>query len=314
MQVECYTAAAEDEWNDFVRSSRNGTFLFHRDYMEYHRDRFQDHSLLIRDQKGTLSALLPANRNGSTLESHGGLTYGGLVVGDRIKTVQMLQALDAILKHLATSGLHRIVYRAVPHIYHRRPAEEDLYALHRRGAKVVDRNVLSVVAPAARVPLQSRRKRSLKKAEKAGLRVSESSELESYWSLLTEVLRTTYDSRPVHSLEEIERLQARFPGNIRLFSCHREDTLLAGVLVYEDAMVARSQYIASSGPGKRHNALDLVFQLLLETIYSTKPFFDFGSSAGDSEHGLNVGVLGYKESWGARAVVQDTYELAVPHH
>jgi hypothetical protein len=79
MQVERYTPALQTLWDDFVRSSKNGTFLLERGYMDYHADRFADHSLLVRDDEGTLLAVLPTNADGPRLASHGGLTYGGFI-------------------------------------------------------------------------------------------------------------------------------------------------------------------------------------------------------------------------------------------
>src|SRR5689334_12021295 len=83
MRVERFTVATRSSWDQFVRSSKNGTFLFLRDYMEYHQDRFEDHSLIVRaeGEPGPVIGLLPANRRGGVLESHGGLTYGGVVSG-----------------------------------------------------------------------------------------------------------------------------------------------------------------------------------------------------------------------------------------
>lgn len=311
VRVERFSPAEKEEWDDFVGRSRNGTFLFHRDYMEYHSDRFEDHSLLFRENGGRLVALLPAHRRDTVLESHGGLTYGGFVVDTRIRLVPMLELLDAGLEYLGSHAFSRLVYRAVPHIYHRSPAEEDLYCLTRRGARLVDRTALSVVASQARLPLQDRRKRALRKARREGLFARESDDLEGYWALLSQVLWTTYRSRPVHALAEIELLKERFPQNIRLFCCYLKETMLAGVLVYESETVARTQYLAASDQGKRLNALDLVLELLMEEVYRHKPFLDFGSSAGASESGLNEGVIEYKESWGARVVTQDTYELDI---
>ena len=77
-EITRYTAAQSAEWNEFVERSKNGTFLFHRSYMDYHADRFTDHSLMVWN-KGRLSALLPANEHDGTLYSHQGLTYGGLI-------------------------------------------------------------------------------------------------------------------------------------------------------------------------------------------------------------------------------------------
>ena len=40
IEVTRYTARQSAEWNEFVERSKNGTFLFHRSYMDYHADRF----------------------------------------------------------------------------------------------------------------------------------------------------------------------------------------------------------------------------------------------------------------------------------
>ncbi len=56
-----YTLNKQTEWDDFVKVSKNGTFLFLRAYMDYHSDRFQDHSLMFYNEKNKLIAVLPAN-------------------------------------------------------------------------------------------------------------------------------------------------------------------------------------------------------------------------------------------------------------
>ncbi|HSS50942.1 MAG TPA: GNAT family N-acetyltransferase [Thermoanaerobaculia bacterium] len=312
--VERFTGEARGPWDDFVRDSRNGTFLFLRDYMEYHRDRFEDHSLIVRDvrEQGTILALLPASRRGDVLDSHGGLTYGGIVSNAAMTAPKMLEAFDAILEHLRQESFTRLRYRAVPHIYHRAPAEEDLYALARHGASLVHRTVLSVLDSRHPVAAQERRRRGVRKALAAGLACRETDDLEAYWSLLTRVLQETYGARPVHSLAEIELLRWRFPRNIRLFGCFQGASLVAGVVVYESPTVARAQYIAASQAGKDLAALDLLFHVLLREVYPDKPYFDLGTSESADGRDLNRGVLEFKESLGARTVVVDTYELQIP--
>jgi hypothetical protein len=311
LRVERFTSAVRGEWDDLVRKSRNGTFLFLRDYMEYHQDRFEDHSLLIGEERGSVIALLPASRRGELLESHGGLTYGGVVSDASMTASKMLEVFDAILAYLRRESFALLRYRAVPHIYHRVPAEEDLYALTRHGARVVRRATLSVLDARHPVPAQDRRRRGLRKAHAAGLVCRESDDLAAYWSLLSTALQETYGAKPVHSLEEITLLQRRFPRNIRLFGCFHGASLVAGVLVYETPTVARSQYIAASETGKRLAALDLLFQYLLREVYPEKAYFDLGTSESIDGCDLNRGVIEFKESLGARTVIQDTYELPV---
>jgi hypothetical protein len=312
MRVERFTGAARGLWDEFVRKSKNGTFLFLRDYMEYHQDRFEDHSLMLREERGGPPvALLPASRLGEVLESHSGLTYGGVVSDAAMTAAKMLEVFDALREYLLRESFALLRYRAVPHIYHRAPAEEDLYALARNGAHVVRRATLSVIDARHPVAAQSRRRRGERRARAAGLVCRESDDLVAYWSLLTGVLRETYGALPVHSLAEIGLLQERFPRNIRLFGCYQEASLLGGVLVYESPTVARAQYIAASEAGKRLAALDLLFDFLLREVYRDKPYFDLGTSESADGRDLNQGVIEFKESLGARTVVQDIYELPV---
>ena len=87
--IRRYTPADKRIWDLYVAKSKNATFLFRRDYMDYHSDRFADYSLLFF--KGSrLYALLPANIEGDTLFSHHGLTYGGLIMDKEVCTADVL--------------------------------------------------------------------------------------------------------------------------------------------------------------------------------------------------------------------------------
>ena len=114
-EIERYTDAQAGEWNAFVRSSKNGTFLFDRGYMDYHADRFADASLMCR-RDGRLYALLPANRDGDALYTHQGLTYGGLVTGAEATAAGVLHLLAQMNARWRSEGVRRGVYQPVPYI------------------------------------------------------------------------------------------------------------------------------------------------------------------------------------------------------
>jgi hypothetical protein len=311
IELERYDESQTSAWDDFVRASTNGTFLFLRGYMDYHRDRFEDGSLVARRERGgPLLALLPANVAGGVLESHGGLSYGGWVWGVGMTATLMLELFAKLREYLAAQALPLLRYRPVPHVYHRAPAEEDLYALARAGARLVARAPLSVVDRRRPLAWQSRRRRGVRRARAAGLVCHETADLAGYWELLSRMLRDTYGARPAHSLDEMVALQRRLPAHIRLFGCYAGEQMLAGVLVYVHDTVARAQYIAASAEGKRAAALDLLFEHLLAEAFADKAWFDLGTSEG-AAGGLNEGVVEFKESLGAHLVAQDTYELAV---
>lgn len=301
----------KNKWDDFVRTSKNGTFLFYRDYMEYHGDRFADNSLIVFDDREQIVALLPANKSGTVLTSHGGLTYGGFITDARMKTHLMLDAFDCVLVRLKELGFTKFVYKCVPHIYHRLPAEEDGYALFRHDAVIVRRDVSCAVRQALKIPYQERRRRAIKKASTHGLVCRASDDYAAYWRVLEENLQTSHGAKPVHSLAEIEKLRRLFPDNIKLFAAFAGDEMIAGTVIYESAEVAHAQYIASSEYGKSLGGLDLLFHHLLGEVFADKTYFDFGISTERSGKYLNKGLIEFKEGFGGKAVTYDFYEIAV---
>ena len=309
VDVQRYQSSDSGAWNDFVRASKNGTFLFDRGYMDYHSNRFVDHSLVLRSEDGRILALLPATERSNELHSHAGLTYGGLILGNATGSVAAIEMIEAIRAYLATHGLAVLHYKTIPSIYHQQPAEEDRYALFRAGAALTRRDVLSVVPREDRLKYQERRARGGRSATKAGAEVVESRDFEPFWRVLEVTLRERFGVSPVHSLEEIVLLHGRFPESIRLFEAPVEGQTAAGCVVFETARVAHVQYIAASESGKKINALDAVFDHLLRNIYPDKHFFDFGISNEEAGRVLNKGLVEHKEGFGARTIVHDYYAL-----
>src|SRR5687767_4957765 len=127
-RIERYDSSQAKMWDEFVRVSKNGTFLFVRDYMDYHSDRFPDYSFIVWGDNA-VQALLPATRVEATLVSHSGLTYGGLVFGHDMSLEGMLELFPILRSELVRLGLETLVYKTIPHIYHSSPAEEDRYCL-----------------------------------------------------------------------------------------------------------------------------------------------------------------------------------------
>jgi len=307
--IQRYKPENKSVWDDFVRESKNGTFLFLRDYMDYHADRFPDFSLLGYDEQGELVGILPATLSGSQLSSHAGLTYGGVVYGVRMKTELMLDFFDSMKTLLRSQGIEKLFYKAIPHIYHRLPSEEDLYALFRNQALLVRRDLSSTVVLRDRLSLTKGRRYALKQAQTNDLVVARSYDFISFMQLEASALEEKYGVGPVHSGAEMTQLAATFPDNIKLFTVHQHNQLLAGVLVYENPKVVHAQYIAANETGKRLGALDLIIDSLLESYSSTKHYFDFGISTENGGQVLNSGLVQNKESFGGRAIVHDFYEL-----
>lgn len=307
-EVRRYTPDKANEWNRFVTASKNGTFLFDRQFMDYHADRFTDCSLMIyRDN--ALYALLPANVKDDVLTSHGGLTYGGLVMSCRCSAKGVQEVFAAMNTYLADQGVRRVVYKAIPWIYHQLPAEEDLYALtsicH---ARLIIRDISSAVLGDRPVKFSESRKSGLRKALRMGLTVRESEDFATFWQILNANLTAKYGVRPVHSVSELELLHGHFPQGIRLYMVYDGETPLGGTLLFLTPQVLHTQYISATAEGKAHGAIDLLFNHLINEVYTDYRYIDFGKSTVSDSADLNEQLIFQKEGFGARAVCYDTYE------
>jgi len=307
-EVKRYTPADAEAWNRFVDDSKNGTFLFDRRFMDYHQDRFCDHSLVVwRD--GRLYALLPANQQGDVLVSHGGLTYGGLVMSRHCSAQGVLDAFVAMNAYLREHGFRRVVYKAIPFIYHQLPAEEDLYALtavcH---ARLTIRDISSALVAHRHLKFTESRRSGLRKALKAGLQVRESTDIDAFWQILHDNLMSKYAVRPVHTADELHLLRSRFPDQIRQWMVFDGTTPVGGTLLFLTPQVLHTQYISANSYGKQHGALDLLFDHLINHVYADYPYIDFGKSTVSDSADLNGQLIFQKEGFGGRAVCYDTYE------
>jgi hypothetical protein len=309
LEIVRYTSDKVREWNQFVVQSKNGTFLFDRSYMDYHSDRFHDHSLMCYID-GRLMAVLPANASGDVLYSHQGLTYGGLVMSSQLTITGTMTLLREMNELLRGEGFRRVVYKAIPWIYHRLSAEEDLYALyHECKARIVARDYSTNIFLGANLRWERVRRRGIVRAERAGLHVETSDNYADFWQVLTDNLGTKYGVRPVHSLAEIELLHGRFPDNIVLYQAVRDGEVLGGVVLYVSPQVVHAQYSSATPEGKSLGAIDLIYDRIMHHDYKDYPYFDFGRSTENADgSGLNETLVFQKEGFGARGLCYDIYQ------
>ncbi len=306
-----YSSEYKEQWDKCVAHSKNATFLFYRDYMDYHSHRFDDFSLIFR-HKGKIEAVLPGNRVADTLYSHQGLTYGGLVMSPRIKGRRVLGLFKALNRYLADNGIKRVVYKKVPWIYSVIPSEEDLYALWKIcGARIEGRNLSSAIRIKNKSRWEESRMSGLRKAAAHGLAVEQSTDFDGFWRILTDNLNTRHHVTPVHSVDEILTLANRFPDNIKLYIARCGAEPVGGVVVYINYPVVHTQYISATPEGKKCGAIDAVIYHLLTREFTDYEYLDFGQSTERHGEVLNESLLFQKEGFGGRGVCYDIYSYPV---
>ena len=307
LEIVRYTPDQKQAWNDFVRRSKNGTFLLDRNYMDYHADRFTDHSLMVY-RRDKLYALLPGNIAGDTFYSHQGLTYGGFIMSDKTVAADVVQLFRLLNDQFRREGIRKVIYKPTPWIYHRQPSEEDLYAVVEVCGATVSRGLSSTISRDYQNKWYRIRECGARHAKQLGLTVEETEDYKPFWQVLSNNLRERYGLNPVHTVEEIEMLHRRMPDHIRLVVVREGDETIGGTVLYVSDRVVHSQYIAASPKGKQVHALDLLFDVVIRKALASHPYFDFGISTEKRGTYLNEHLIYQKEGFGGRGVCYDWYE------
>ena len=292
-----------------------------RDYMEYHADRFDDYSLMYYKDDALLS-LMPANRKGEALWSHQGLTYGGFVLNKKVHTAELGEMFEKTMQLLHEAGIKEWYYKQMPTIYHKQPSEDDSYWLWRYGAETIECNLMSAIYLHSYLHISPSRRNNSNKLKREGWKIvegeteeEEQALLEEFWKILTRNLHDKYDSKPVHTLEEMKRLQESFPGNIRCIGViSPEGTMEGGTVIYLSEQVARTQYMSASPRGKKSKAMDLLITEIIKAFewVDDCDVIDFGTSMEDDKVHLKKPLVQQKEGFGARGIACRLYKLTIP--
>ncbi len=283
--------------------------------MEYHQDRLEDFSLLIFDEDQQLMAILPANKVDNTLFSHQGLTYGGILLDEKIKLSDCISITKSVFEYLSAFGFKKLIFKEVPTIYHQLPSDELQYLMFVLQGNLVRRDVLSVLDLKSQFVFSRDRKNGIKRGLKNNLIVKEEADFKSFWNeILIPNLALKHQAKPVHTLEEIQYLYSKFPNNIRQFNVYQNDKIVAGTTVFESKLVAHSQYISGNSDKNELGSLDFLHDYLISNVFKDKKYFDFGISNENQGKNINEGLMYWKESFGARSITQDFYEVPIENH
>jgi len=313
LQVVPFRRQDSERWDRLVENAPMATFLHTRRFLAYHGDRFEDASLLVNDDRSALRAVLPAAldpADAGRVVSHPGATYGGLVHDGTLYADGVRDALSAACAHYAESGLRSFRYKPVPHIYHLSPSEDDVWALSDLGARRARCDLSCAIDLAARRPPSERRRRSLRKASRSGIQVTDDPALMSaFWPVLEATLDRRYATAPVHSLEEIQLLRERFPETIRVVAGLDQDELVAGIVLFATPRVFLIHDMATTENGMRVGATDAVAERCIDLAAEEGVrYFDFGTSMEDRGPRLQIGLHRFKAEFGGGGVVVESYE------
>jgi len=308
------------EWDALVAASHAGTFLHTRKFLNYHNDRFQDKSLVLRSDAGKLLAILPAALNpqdDKQVVSHPGATFGGLLFQGR-GSYEFVEALmSRAVGFYRHHGFRSFLYKTVPTPFHVRLMELDKYYLWRNGASLVRRDLWNVVLLNDHRKLSKGRKWGINRKQKEEFTIARSvlsADIDAFHQVLTACLEQRHSAEPVHSAEEMRVLMDKFPDAIELWLIRDPcNQVLAGVWIFNaNGHCPHSQYIATTEAGRESCAGDILIGHVIDLMTEKgASHFSFGSSTEDQGKHLNSGLFTYKSGYGVGSIVHDFYQMAL---
>ncbi|HZY78375.1 MAG TPA: GNAT family N-acetyltransferase [Cyclobacteriaceae bacterium] len=308
ISLKRYSPNDKQTWNNFVSEAKNATFLFNRDYVDYHSDRFIDHSLLVYSGDN-LEALFVANEDGNTIHSHAGLTYGGMILLPDVRLEEVASIFYHVLKYYKEQSFSSIQYKTFPSYFTTYPAYEDEYVLFLLNAELTKREASCVISRSEPMSYRNNREKSVRDSKAIPYKINIATDPTKFWrDVLEPNLFERYSAKPVHTPQEMKLLMERFPTNIKLYEIY-DDELLAGAVIYEMPNAVQAQYLSATPTGRKNGALDFLIDHLVTNVYQDKDYFSLGTSNEDEGRSLNRGLMSWKEGFGARTRVHDFYRI-----
>lgn len=309
--VRPYQPKDFDSWNTFIGKAKNATFLFHRDFMEYHKDRFHDFSLIVEEDTKWV-AVLPANRVGDIVYSHQGLTYGGLVYDEKLNTDEVDIVFSNLVLFLKENKIETLFYKPIISIYSKKSSLEMDYILFQKKAVLYRKDLNLAIDFGTEFKISKSKMKHFRRISDLDIEIRKENLFATFWDkVLVPRLNEKHNTNPVHTKEEIQQLANKFPKNIIQYNAYFEDEIVAGITLFHFGNAVKSQYGATTSQGEKLRALDFLFINLITEFKDKVSFFDMGTVTENNEKGYNPGLLKQKEELGCSVYNQDFYSLSI---
>jgi len=307
--VKKYTASYYDIWNTFIKESKQATFLFHRDFIEYHSDRFIDFSLMVF-KNNELLCTIPANRVENELHSHQGLTYGGIFISEEANMILTKEILDAVFSFIKSQGIKKLVLKKMASFY--RSYSVNLWDFITKNYKpklIINQKLLCI--DYSDYKIHKTKLKHYRKGLKQELVIKKELSFKAFWNkVLLPCLLTKHNSKPVHSLKEIEYLHSLFPENILQYNVYIEDEIVAGITLFDKGDIVKSQYGAATSLGEKTYALDFLFvHLIMFYAKKHKNYFSMGTISTKNEQGYSLGLQNQKMELGCKEYPFEFFQI-----
>ncbi|MEG0408747.1 MAG: GNAT family N-acetyltransferase [Bacilli bacterium] len=322
MKIVKYNDKYENSWDRFViDESCNGTILQTRKFLNYHpRGRFTDESLMFI-QGTSLFAVLPANKykenEKNILYSHGGSTFGGLILNSASKRIDVLEEIINLFdEYLVENNYYKIVLKQTSNLYSKNESSIIDYFLVKNNYRIslelgyyihfldYNNDILSNYS--------SSRRRLTRKAFENKFefrKLKNDDEIKIFYSILLNNYEK-FNNVPVHNFEEILLLKNEILKNhIGFYGVFLEEKMVGGSMVfYFDRKIFHTQYLAANQDFLSKNPNEYLYTMLINEAKKTNfEYISFGTSVLNNGEVLNKSLAVFKSGFGTKEYINTTF-------
>ena len=309
MKVDRYCSKRERQWDEFCGVA-GGVSLQTRSFLDYHGDRFEDFRGF--GERGGFKFIFPANVVDSTVYSHAGSTFGGMICAEDYLSIA--DYYSSLLEFYRSEGITRVEVKYCPSVFTLRD-DAQLYVLQCL-SESVEVKIGSFIELDRPIKYHQKKRNSLNRAKKNDLRCSmlEVGAVSLFYDLIIDNLAERHDTSPVHSLNELLDLNGRLGNGSRFYGAFdAAGILVAGVwLIAYKAGIWHTQYISSGDEGRKSGAVDLLMDhIVCELVKEGCEILSFGVSNYPGEKRVNEGLFRFKSRFGAKSCVNPTFSITL---
>ena len=299
-----------DEWDSFIEHSKGSTLHSYRKFLNYHKDKFQDSSLMFY-HNNNLVAVLPGVLLENSFISHPGASYGGLIYKEGLKIDTLYKIHEEILNYSKENKVHKIEFRFPYSIISKHYFDSYKYILHSH-SPIIYREVsqfIDLTKFKEEKSFSDNFKRILNK--NYNLKTSEAKnekDIENFYNILCDNL-LKHDTEPTHTLSELKFILKNLASQSRLFVTKDTNSnivsgsfalLLNDVTPHLFYLCTDNSYLSKSP--------------LVKTIYDVSKYFklkdscylNLGISTENRGQILNYGLNNFKEKFNTQGTFRET--------
>ena len=243
MIIEKYKSSLEAEWDNFLSSNNSSSTLFHEmKFLSYHKDKFEDSSVIIRNNNKEIVGVFPSAFLNNNIISHPGSSYGGFIFNPNLSLNEIFEYIDGTIDfYFNNYDFKKIEVISPEKIIIQNHTDSIDFLLHKKGFQLSDMQISTVIVLKDFKDFKNFRSRT-KRYIKSGkindesynyIQLKTKSQKLMAYKLVEKNLLSNYGKEPAHSFSELIMLENLYPNKILFFGGFKNNEMKVSQIIFK---------------------------------------------------------------------------------